>query len=381
VQDDRDERDERDDRGGDRARLLACERQLRRSGLPTLIEDYSAREDIFTRALPFLVLVAVLEVAGAANFDWPWWQNLGAILGGAALLLALFGLFNRLRGRPFTAMPRSVGVPELTAFVVLPSLLPLVFGAQLVSAAITLTANLVLVGVAWLVIGVGLFSIVRWAGARLFAQLAASLTLMVRALPLILFFGLISFFTAEMWQLFATVPTGRYVAAVILFFAIGLAFLAVRLRDAVRSIEDSVDLAGVPLRKAQRLNLSLVILTSQSLQILLVAVLVWLFFTVFGALLVDVSVVEEWTGGPVDDLLRFGVLGDQVVVTAELLRASLGIAAFAGLYYTVAMLVDATYRDEFVNELTDQMRATFAIRAEYLELRREDPNRGDQLSV
>jgi hypothetical protein len=204
---------------------------------------------------------------------------------------------------------------------------------------------------------------------------------MVRALPLILFFGLISFFTAEMWQLFATVPTGRYVAAVILFFAIGLVFLAVRLRDAVRSIEDSVDLGGVPLRKAQRLNLSLVILPSQSLQILLVTVLVWLFFTVFGALLVDVSVVEEWTGGPVDDLLRFGVLGDQVVVTAELLRASLGIAAFAGLYYTVAMLVDATYRDEFVNELTDQMRETFAIRAEYLELRGADPNRGDQLSV
>jgi preprotein translocase subunit SecD len=66
------------------------------------------------------------------------------------------------------------------------------------------------------------------------------------------------------------------------------------------------------------------------------------------------------------------VLGDQVVVSAELLRASLGIAAFAGLYYTVGMLVDATYRDEFVDELTDQMRETFAIRAEYLELRRTD---------
>jgi len=353
--------------------LLACERQLRRAGLPTLIEDYSATEDIFSRALPFLVFVAVLEVAGATNFDWHWWQNLGAIAGGAALLLALFGLFNQLRGRPFTALPRSVGVPELTAFVVLPSLLPLVFGGQLGSAAVTLLANLVLVGLVWLVIGVGLFSILRWAGARLFAQLAASLTLLVRALPLILFFGLISFFTAEMWQLFATVPTGRYVAAVILFFAIGLLFLGVRLADGVRSIEDSVDLAGTPLRKAQRINLSVVILTSQSLQILLVTVLVWLFFSVFGALLVDVSVVEAWTAGPADELFHFGVLGERVVVTAELLRSSLGIAAFAGLYYTVAMLVDATYRDEFVGELTDQMRSTFATRAEYLELRDQVP--------
>jgi len=246
-----------------------------------------------------------------------------------------------------------------------------VFGAQLGTAALTAVLNLVLVGLAWLTIGVGLFSIVRWAGARLFAQLAASLTLLVRALPLILFFGLITFFTAEMWQLFATVPTGRYVAAVVLFFVIGLVFLSVRLPDGVRAVEDSVDLAGVPLRKAQRLNLSLVILTSQSLQILLVAVLVWLFFTVFGALLVDVSVVEAWTGGPADDLFHLGVLGDRVVVTAELLRSSLGIAAFAGLYYTVAMLVDATYRDEFVAELTDQMRSTFAIRTEYLQLRGE----------
>ena len=32
-----------------------------------------------------------------------------------------------------------------------------------------------------------------------------------RALPLILFFGLVAFVTAELWQLFNTVPTARYV--------------------------------------------------------------------------------------------------------------------------------------------------------------------------
>ena len=362
--------------------MLACERQLRRAGLPTLIEDYSASEDIFTRALPFLVLVAVLEVSGAANFDWRWWQNLGAIVGGAALLLALFGLFNRWRGRPFTALPRSVGVPELTAFVRV---------AVAAAAGVRRSAgqrrrhrcscNLVLVGLVWLVIGVGLFSILRWAGARLFAQLAASLTLMVRALPLILFFGLISFFTAEMWQLFATVPTGRYVAAVILFFAIGLVFLGVRLPDGVRSIEDSVDLAGAPLRKVQRLNLSLVILASQSLQILLVTVLVWLFFTVFGALLVDVSVVEEWTVGKTDELFHFGVLGDAGRGDR---RAAALVAGDRRLRRALLHGGDAGRRHlprRVRGELTDQMRSTFAIRTEYLRLRRADPNRGDQLSV
>lgn len=352
--------------------LVDCERQLRHAGLPLLIQDYSASEDIFTRALPFLGFVAFLEVLGALKFDWPWWLNTLSFFGGLALLLASFGVFNRWRGRPFFTLPRRVGVPELAAFVLLPSLLPLVFGGQLGAAALTAAGNLVLVFLVWAVVGFGVLSILRWAAARLFAQLSASLTLMVRALPLILFFGLISFFTAEMWQLFATVPTPRYVTAVALFLVIGLAFLVARLPDGVREVQSSVDLAGRPLTRSQRVNLSLVILASQGLQITLVAALVWLFFTTFGALLVDVSVVEAWTATTPDSLFSISWLGggadDRIVVTAQLLRSSLGIAAFSGLYYTVAMLVDATYRDEFMAELTDQMRSTFAVRTRYLDL-------------
>jgi hypothetical protein len=323
--------------------------------------------------LPFLVFVAVVEVAGATNFDWHWWQNLGAIVGGAALLLALFGVFNRLRDRPFTALPRSVGVPELTAFVVLPSLLPLVFGGQMGSAAATVVINLAWIGLVWLIIGVGLFSILRWAAARLYSQLAASLTLIVRALPLILFFGLLAFFAAEIWQIFSTVPRARYLLVVALFVAIGLVFLSVRLRRSVQEIEEAVDLAGTPLQPVQRLNLGLVILVSQSLQIALVTILVWLFFTIFGALLVNEETVAAWSGQVAHEWFHFTLLGDRVVVTAELLRAAGGIAAFSGLYYTVGMLVDATYRDEFVTELTDQMRSTFAVRTEYLSIRDQVP--------
>ncbi len=336
-----------------------------------LIQDYSATEDVFTRALPFLLLLALFEVAGAVNNEWSVGINAAAVLGGVALLVVSYGVFNRLLGRRFTALPRRVGVPELAAFVLLPALLPAVFGGQLRSAAGTALANVALLGLVWLVVGFGLFSIIRWAGARLFAQIAASLTLLVRALPLILFFGLVAFFTAEIWELFATVPTGRYVAAVVLFLAVGLLFLTVRLPEGVREIEDSVDLAGVPLSRPAGVNLALVILVSQVLQILLVTALVWLFFATFGALLVDVDVVETWTGTRADPVFSTDLLGlfdEDVVVTHQLLRAAFGIAAFSGLYYTVAMLVDATYRDEFVAELTDQMRSTFAIRADYLRL-------------
>ena len=65
-------------------------------------------------------------------------------------------------------------------------------------------------------------------------------------------------------------------------------------------------------------------------------------------------------------------LGDiDVRVTVELLRVSAGIAALSGLYYSVAVLTDSTYREEFLEELTGDLRAVFADRARYLELKRQ----------
>src|SRR6059036_1421394 len=117
--------------------VAAYERTFRRAGLPLFIEDYSATEDVFTRALPFLTLVFLALVLGALNFDWPWWANVLAFLGGVAALIGAYGVINVVRGKPFASRPTKVGVPELAAFVVLPSPLPLVFGGQVVSAAVT----------------------------------------------------------------------------------------------------------------------------------------------------------------------------------------------------------------------------------------------------
>ena len=47
--------------------LAAYEGRLRRAGLPLLIEDYSAYEDIFTRAVPLLALVFGFQLLGAVE--------------------------------------------------------------------------------------------------------------------------------------------------------------------------------------------------------------------------------------------------------------------------------------------------------------------------
>ena len=57
------------------------------------------------------------------------------------------------------------------------------------------------------------------------------------------------------------------------------------------------------------------------------------------------------------------------MITVELLRVSAAIASFSGLYYAIAVLTDSTYREEFLGEVSESMRGTFRLRAQYLAAR------------
>jgi hypothetical protein len=74
---------------------------------------------------------------------------------------------------------------------------------------------------------------------------------------------------------------------------------------------------------------------------------------------------------PDDVYFTIAWFGDDVQVNEALLRVATGVAAFAGLYYAVTILVDAAYRDQFVDSLTVELRDTFRRRSEYLELQRK----------
>jgi hypothetical protein len=128
--------------------LDAYERRFRRAGLPLLIEGWSAREDALPRAFPLLAFVFLGELLGALNLTWSPLANVGALAAGLALLLGAVALANRARGRALTTLPRDLGPLELTLFVVLPALLPLLFGGQVTSALVTAGANVVLVALA-----------------------------------------------------------------------------------------------------------------------------------------------------------------------------------------------------------------------------------------
>ena len=341
------------------------ERQFRRAGLPAFIDDYSASRDVFTRAAPLLTLVFLGEMFGAIDLDWSPLANVAAAAGGLAILIVAWAVANVLRGRTPYALPRDVGKVELALFVLVPALLPLIFGGQWQSAIVTGGVNVLLLVAAYGVVGYGVLSIIRWVGVRLVGELGASAVRLARAIPLILGGAVILFLTTELWQVFAEIPLAHLALLAGFFVTIGTLFLAARLPGEVRRLEHE----GPELTRRQRINVGLVLFVSQALQVLLVSAGVAAFFVVLGGLAVSDAVRESWIGGNGNVLFTVPLLGDDVEVTEELLRVAGGLAALSGLSYAVQMQTDDTYRRLFFDEVEREMRASFKARADYVRAR------------
>ncbi|MCR1983433.1 hypothetical protein NSA53_14445 [Cellulosimicrobium cellulans] len=255
----------------------ACERLFRRNGLPLLVEGHSLDRDVFGRSAPFLLVVLLAELSGAVRSGWPAWANALALLGAAAIVAAAYAGLNVVRGRPWSTLPQSVGVPELAFFVLVPALLPVVFGGQWGDALLTVVGNLVLLGVVRVVVGYGVLSSLWWGLARVTDELGAALLRLVRLLPLLLVFSLVLFYNAEVWQVF---DRTHGVADLVLgaFFAL-LVVLFVGLRSPAEAREALAETAArhpghedaARFSRGQTANLATMIATSQLLQVLVVS--------------------------------------------------------------------------------------------------------------
>jgi hypothetical protein len=360
-------------------------------GIPHFIDRYSATRDVFTRSLPALTLVFVIELIGAVNLDWPVWANAAALAGGLAILLGAWAAVNRARGLPPLRRPERLGAAELAVFVLAPAVLPLVFGGQLVSAVATAAVNLALLATIYLATSYGVVPMSRWAAVQLWQQMGSVLGLLVRALPLLLLFVTFLFVNAEVWAV-ADAMAGPYFGAVVgLFATIGIVFLVTRLPREVGRLtaftgveELRACVAGTPaagleashgdvvpdvpeLTRRQWGNVGLVLLFTQGLQVLLVSAMIGMFFVVFGLLAITPDIIGSWTEAPIGEgLATFDLWGREVVLTGELLRVSGFLAAFSGLYFTVYAVTDATYREEFFDEVVSDLREAFAVRTVYL---------------
>jgi hypothetical protein len=234
--------------------------------------------------------------------------------------------------------------------------------------------------------------ILTWSLSRTTGTLAKLLPNMSRALPLLLVFVTFLFINAEVWQMTASLSPGLLFLTVLLFAGLGIAFLLVRLPEEVDRADDDVDdpfitraCAGTPLEGPcaelvadddadpaayaqvtgyDKWNLILALMIVQAVQVLLLAVSVFLFFLVFGTLVMDETVQLAWTG--LDSLHNVPGLPR---VSLELVKVSVFLAGFSGLYLTVSTVTDETYREQFFSGVTRQLDRAIGMRAVYLALR------------
>jgi hypothetical protein len=369
------------------------ERWFVRRGLPHFIDRYNAREDIFTRAAPFL---SVVFVAGLVNIrvddETRWWQNVISIVAGLVIGLGLFALVNRVRGRRYLERPKRIGLPELGIFVFIPAIAQLVVDGP--EAAISAVVGaFVLLGLTYIVTSYGLIPMTRWAVVQMFSAFRQVTNLFVRSLPLLLLFTMFMFFNAELWKIADDIPDAFLWTAILTMVLVGSAFILLRFPQELRAltafrhwaeVKDEassspladVDVSGLDdppevarLQRRDRLNVGLVLFFSQAVQVLLVSVTVFVFYMAFGTFTVLDTTIVQWTGSEtLDTLWTFEYFGTTVGVTGELVRSSLFIAAIAGLQFTVSAAVDSAYRDEFFGGLIHELRASLATRALYLTL-------------
>lgn len=356
-------------------------------GVPHFIESYSATEDVWTRAAPFLTLVFLLSSVAAIDLDWPTWGQVLAILGGLGVLLSAWMGINYLRDRPLLTRPAHIGRVELAVFLIVPTALPLLFGGDLAGAGVTLAGLAALLAVAYLATSYGLVAISVWAVGQLTRTVAQTLRLFARSLPLLLLGFMFIFINAEAWQAAGRLDRSLLAAVMILFAVLAAVFLLTQIPrelsglnqfdswQAATELAEGAPLEPVtrddslpsppPLTKRETGNLWLVVFVSQSFRLILVSSLVGAFFVGLGLLIIRPDTIELWTGTAPDVLWSFRLLGQRIEFSTELLQVSSFLAAFAGVYFSVYTTTDVTLRSEFFEDTVAELRQNLAVRALY----------------
>ncbi|MEZ5407085.1 MAG: hypothetical protein R2761_03605 [Acidimicrobiales bacterium] len=353
-------------------------------GVPHFIAGYSARTDVWTRAVPALSVLFVLGVV--AELGLAAVTGLGTFVAGIALVVAVWLGLNRLRGQPVFALPRRVGRLEPLLFVAVPAVVSAVRSDAWVEPVVTALVGSALLGAVYVITSYGLVAIVRFVLGELTTQLRLLGTISSRAVPMLLLITMTIYITGETWQMAARLKGLSFVATIGLFILVGGLFLWTRVPALIASVERFDDWAEVgsrlvgtplagavlpmegdpeepPIRRGEWFNMAVLALATQAVQITLVAVVVWLFFVLLGLVAIRPDTAEQWLGAPAHPLLGVLSVGEsRFAVTEEGLRVAAFLASFAGLTFTVYLTTDEAYRREFRTDVTDRIRQLLAVR-------------------
>lgn len=367
-------------------------------GVPHFVERKTDGSilDTWTRALPLLVIAYLLRGFNALDLaDWSLVRNLAVAVAVLAILIATWVLSNRLRGVPAFARPTDIDPPELVLFILGPAVPVLVFG-QFGDAVESIVWGFAMLAVIYFWSSYGIGWLLLWGLRRGGSQLTGLGSLVARALPLLLLFNTFLFINAEVWEMAGTLYGIAYAVVLSTFVLLGVTFALSRVPGVIRqmrSFESWADIAdhlggtpaaGLPLPEGrlvedrlplrQRFNVALVVLFGQALQITLVTAALTGFFVGFGFFAVTESTAIGWTR--LDDihvLATTNLGGRSLVLSEPLLRVSAFLGAFSGMYFTVVLTTDDTYRTEFSDDVGPEIREALAVRSAYRVTRGTHP--------
>jgi len=369
--------------------LAEVERWFVHRGVPHFIDHYAAVTDIWTRALPLLVIAYLVGGFRALDiYSWSLEKNLLASAIIVAVLLAGWIIANIFLRRPWLTRPTEIGTPELVAFVVGPSIPSLIFTQYGDAIAAFVTGIGVLIAI-YFGTSYAVLPMMRWAIERAIAQIRSILNLIVRALPLLLLFTTFLFVNADVWQMAGPLDGPAYWMTLAIFVLLGVLFVTSRVPPLMRDLSSfpsweevgellvdtpaaacTIPVAGNPeprpLKLRQKFNVGLLMLFSQALQITLVVALLTGFFVLFGFLAMSEQTTFAWTA--IEDIhvyVRWNLGDRSLVITEPLLRIAGFLGAFSGMYFTVVLATDATYRDEFADDVRPEVHRLFAAHIAY----------------
>jgi hypothetical protein len=376
--------------------LVSAETWFVRRGLPYFIEDRKATDDVFSPALPLLLGYFVINLMVVLSLRLTLWQRVGGAALGIALLAGLYVLRNMVKGERALSLPRRISWIEFGGFVLIPPVVDLVTRRKPKVALLDLGVDVIVVLLICLVAS-ALFPLARWAFRRTFQELGEVFDLAARALPLLFLFNSFLFISKDVWEFSGEMTRQRIWGVVALFAVFTVVFLFYRLPDEVRRVaahddrttileacrktpmETVVDRVvlhegALPLSRAQRINVLLVLFIGQILQVFLLGVLVFVFFLGFGKAALTDELINGWTGRAKDYSAPVTLFNHKLqnylpfTIDARLWQVSLFLAAVSAFFFAISSMTDEAYKAQFYDRMNSELETAIQVRRVYLAL-------------
>lgn len=361
-------------------RLEVLRRELRRRGLPLVLESGARRRGLLARCAPALLCLLVVTVSigyldtlfvGVGDEDLSA-EDPRAIAGSVALMFAVASpLVWWISSLVLRRLPRVVGTAvSLAAIVALATqhLLPALRHGPAVPERLGMTL-LVLAAAYW-----GMGTMLRWAARRAWRELDSLGPMISRVIPLLMLTMLFFFYNAEIWQVAAQLTMQRTWAAVAVIALLSISLAAGNANDELgRMLEDHAkdpEAEAHPVRRAERFNVLLVSVLVTMIQVTLLAILVFVGFLAFGALSITEGTATQWIGKAPAQFEGFLAILPNTI-NRPMVQVCLVLAGLGALSFVASAGADPAYRTNFVEPVLREMREGLDVCDAYVAARHQ----------